>query len=107
MQASPFVVFDKQGVIGALKAIGSRDPDVLYAARGKLRAVAAVPRVVGVGLMVVAALLVVKGQSAAVVGLIAAVGGWFLFRGNRNVKMVDAGYQEYAARLSDQGGSST
>lgn len=105
MQANPFVVFDKQGVIGALKAIGSQDLDVLYAARGKLRAVAGVPRLAGIGLILLAALLLVNGQSGLVAGLIVAVGGWFLFRGNRNVRMVDAGYQEYAARLSDRGGS--
>ena len=36
MRASPFISIDKQAAIGALKATGSNDLDVLYAARAKL-----------------------------------------------------------------------
>lgn len=97
MRASPFVSFDERAVIGALKATGSKDPDVLYVARGKLIGAASVPRLVG-GALLVSGLAVSAAQLqlgiAVGVGLL-LIGWWFLHRGNRNVRMVEKGYAQY------------
>ena len=99
MRASPFISIDKQAAIGALKATGSNDLDVLYAARAKLVGAGAVPRWVGLGLVLASIPVVVT--RAGLVGTVACLlaGWWFLDRGIRNVRMVESGYAEHVAAV--------
>lgn len=99
MRVSPFISIDKRAVIGALKATGSTDLDVLYAARAKLAGAAAVPRWLGIGLL--AAAIPVGWSRAGVVGSIALLllGWWFLRRGVHNVRMVELGFAEHVATV--------
>lgn len=99
MRVSPFITIDKRAVIGALKATGSTDLDVLYAARAKLAGAAAVPRWLGIGLALAAipAGWTRIGWFGAATML--ALGWWFLRRGVENVRMVELGYAEHIATV--------
>lgn len=95
----PIAKIEKQQAIGALKATGSSDPDVLFARKEelltdtrKLRLLGVFPIIVGV----VATLTVV----GAVVGIPAILFGlWVRRRIRHNVTTVDAAYAEYRASI--------
>ena len=86
---------EKESVMEALRAVGSRDPDVL---RDRVRSLARPVRVqeaAGIGLVSlgVVAAFVAPGP---VVGVPVALLGWLLWRrGTRNVAALEAGYVEF------------
>ena len=100
--AGLFTPVDKQWVIGTLKAVGSTDPDVLYAARVKLLTAVGFTRIAGAGLVGLGVLLLVYPATRWFAGLPLLSGWWLWRRGARNVAMVEAGYEEF--RHSARGG---
>ncbi len=89
----------RQQVIGSLVATGSRDPDVLRAAKEGLLAsarplalLAAVPVLAGV-------LLSFTDAGPALGAPIALVGLWLLHRGRSTVRIVEGAYREYLGSL--------
>ena len=89
----------KQEVIGTLKATGSRDKDVLYAAKEGQLKVAWLPKfcgtigmIAGVGLS-----LTIIG---APIGIPMFFAGWWLRRrGTSSIEAVEAAYKEYTEGL--------
>lgn len=98
--AGLFTPVDKQWVIGTLKAVGSRDPDVLHAARIKLLSAVGLTRVVGAGLAGLGVLLLLFSPTRWFSVPLLLAGLWLWRRGVRNVAAVEAGYAEYR-RLSN------
>ena len=92
---NPWVRLDKHAVIGALTAIGSRDPDILHARKATLLAPFRIPRFVGVCLLVMGGLAMIT-RLTAVIGVPAIlVGVWVLHRASTNIAAIEAGYLEY------------
>lgn len=93
---------DKQTVIGALKASGSKDPDVLYTTKKKLveqcrglRMYSWVPIICGVLLC-----LTIIG---AFIGLPAlALGIWLRMKTGRSLRIAEEAYNEYLQAVGAQ-----
>ncbi len=107
--AGLFTPVDKQWVIGTLKAMGSTDPDVLYAARAKLLAAVTFAKVAGVGAVGLGVLLLFLPAGGRWFGPPLLVAGWGLWRRGVRNAAVEAGYDEYrgsalGARRSALGG---
>jgi hypothetical protein len=92
----PFTKFNKQEVIGVLKATGSRDKDILYAAKEGLLKVARQTKFNGNMCMwagIMGTVIIVM----APIGVPLGIGGWFWRRrGTSSVEAVEAAYKEYA-----------
>jgi hypothetical protein len=88
-----------QEVLGVLKATGSTDPDVLYAAKEDFAATFKTQKIQGlIGLVAGAAssLTIVL----AIIGVPVALFGWWLWRkGQRNLATVEAAYADYVATI--------
>ena len=92
--AGLFTPVDKQWVIGTLKAVGSTDPDVLYAARAKLLSAVGFTRIAGACLAGSGILSLFFPATRWFAGPL-ALGGWWLWRrGAKNIAAVEAGYEE-------------
>ena len=85
----------KQSVISALRATGTRDPDILDRKRLALRAAARASGIAGsvLGLIGAALCLLPPGPLAGIPVILA--GAVFGHRGWRNVNAVEAGYAEF------------
>ena len=95
--AGPFAKMDKQSVIGTLKAVGSRDPDVLHAQKQKLLAPSKNLKNVSLIVMICGGGLTIT-VFAAFVGIPALLFGiWIWRRSNRNIAEIEAAYSEYLA----------
>lgn len=95
LERSPFLKLDKQMVIGELKAVGSRDPDVLHNAKSKIMTIAKFPKHAGVYVMVMGA-----GCTAlillAFIGIPLLILGWWMRkRGLANIVAVEEGWNEF------------
>ena len=88
-----------QQVVGVLKATGSSDPDVLYAAKEEFGSTFATQRFQGLGLLITGALSSLT-IILAVVGVPVALFGWWLWqKGKKNIALVEAAYVNYLATL--------
>jgi hypothetical protein len=88
-----------QQVAGVLKATGSRDPDVLYAAKEEYGSTFATQRFQGLGFLITGALSSLT-IILAIIGVPVAIFGWWLWRkGKRNVALVEAAYANYLQTL--------
>ena len=85
----------KQSVITALRATGTRDPDILDRKRLALRAAARASGIVGGVLVLIGAVLCLlpPGLLAGIPVILA--GAVFGHRGWRNLNAVEAGYAEF------------
>lgn len=95
---------DKQAVIGALKATGSKDPDVLYTTQKKLieqcrglRLYSWVPIICGVLLC-----LTIIGAFIGIPALI--VGIWLRMKTGKSLRLADEAYNEYLASVGARSG---
>jgi hypothetical protein len=96
---NPFVKIDKQSVIGALKATGSRDADVLYTQKNELLTTPKSMKTVGMITMVIGGLFTVM-VILAWAGIPFAIFGWWLWSSSKkNIATINAGYDEYVASL--------
>jgi hypothetical protein len=95
--AGPFAKIDKQTVIGILKAVGSRDPDVLHAQKHKLLAPSRNLKNISYVLMGGGGILTIT-VFAAFAGIpLALFGIWVWRRSASNTAVVEAAYSEFLA----------
>ena len=89
-----------QQIAGVLKATGSTDPDVLFAAKEEYGSTFATQRFQGMGLLITGALASIT-IIMAIIGVPVAVFGWWLWRkGKRNIALIEAAYAQYLASLA-------
>jgi len=101
---NPFTKLDKQGVIGTLKACGSRDPDVLHAQTEQLMAGARHLKLLGLISMVIGGLFTIT-IFMAWFGIPALIFGWWVGRfGKRNIQTVQEAYADYVASAAVRAG---
>jgi hypothetical protein len=94
---NPFTKMDRQSVIGALKATGSRDPDILYSQKTELLSLAKQLKLLGIICMVGGAFFTIT-VILAIAGIPLAIFGWWCWSfGKKNIAAVEAGYAEYLA----------
>jgi hypothetical protein len=93
--AGPFTKFDKQSVIGTLKATGTRDPDILHAQKQKLLAPSNNLRMLSYILMGGGALLTLTIIVAFAGVPLALFGVWMWRFSSKNIATVEAAYSEY------------
>jgi hypothetical protein len=93
--AGPFTKIDKQSVIGTLKAVGSRDPDVLHAQKEKLLAPSKNLKKLSFILMAGGGVLTIT-VFAAFAGIPLLIFGIWMWRfSSRNIATVDAAFGEF------------
>src|SRR5258708_4770405 len=94
---NPFTKLDKQSVIGALKATGSRDPDILHSQKNELLSPPKQLKLLGILLMVGGAFFTVT-VVLAIAGIPLAIFGWWCWSfGKKNIAAIETGYAEYVA----------
>jgi hypothetical protein len=95
--AGPFTKLDKQSVLGTLKSVGTRDPDVLHAQKQKLLAPSKNLKMASYVIMGCGALLTIT-IVAAFAGIPFGLFGLWIWRfSSKNIATVDAAYAEYLA----------
>lgn len=93
----PFTKLDKQSVLGTLKSIGTRDPDVLYAQKQKLLAPSKSLKTASyviIGCSVLLTITIVAAFAGIPFGLF---GLWIWRFSSKNIATVEAAYSEYLA----------
>ena len=85
----------KQSVITALRATGTRDPDILERKRIALRSAARSSWIAGAALLLIGALLCFLPRGALAGMPVTLAGVVFGYRWWRNVNAVEAGYAEF------------
>lgn len=95
----PVAKIEKQQVLGALKATGSSDPDVLFARKEELLAESKKMRLLGIVPIVVGVAV-----SLTIIGAIAGIpailfGLWVRKRIKTNVETADAAYAAYLGSI--------
>jgi len=90
-----FVKVSRQEVIGSLKAIGSLDPDVLFAAKEgmtatnkPLKLMSLIPIICGIGLT-----LTIIGSFIGIPMIL--LGAWLRRRASTNVRTIEEAFAEY------------
>ena len=97
---SAFAKIDKQSVIGALKATGSRDQDVLHTQVNELLHGPKQLKTVGIICMAGGILFTVT-VVLALFGIPIAIFGWWLWSFNKKkIATIEAGYAEYLSSVS-------
>lgn len=100
IQKSPFLKLDRSMVIGYLKSTGSKDPDVLHTQKAELLSAAKFPKMAGVYLMVLGALMTILIVTAFIGIPLLALGWWMRRRGVANVQVVEDAYAEYVGQAA-------
>ncbi len=95
LERSPFLKLDKQMVIGELKSVGSRDPDVLHNTKSKIMTIAKFPKHAGTYVMVMGGLCTILILLAFIGIPLLILGWWMRKRGNQNIAAVEAGWNEF------------
>ena len=96
---NPFTRIDAQSVIGALKATGSRDPDVLHAQKQELLAPYNHLKLLGIIGMVCGAFFTIT-FILAIFGIPCLIASWWCWNfGKKNIEAVESGYAQYIATL--------
>ncbi len=94
---SQFTKLDKQSVIGALKATGTRDADVLHSQKNELLSPPKQLKLLGLICMVIGALFTLT-VILAIAGIPFVIFGWWCWRfGKQNIAAIETGYTEYLA----------
>ena len=94
---NPFLVYDKQTVIGELKTAGTKDPDVLHARKKTLLSYGKVPKMVGTYMMFLGVLLTITILGAILGIPLLLIGFWLRKRGIRNVATVEETFSEFVS----------
>lgn len=97
---SPLVKIDRQGVLGHLKQVNSRDPDVLHAQKATLLQAVRFPKTVGTYLMLLGVLLTIT-ILGSFLGIPMLIAGWYVRRrGVNNIRTVESTYEEFVGAQS-------
>jgi len=91
---NPLQSIDRSVVRRVFRAVGSRDPDVLWANKSSLLRMARVPSVLGKLALAAAAALAWTGWTTPAVAL-GVAGLWLWSRGARGAAAVEAGYADF------------
>jgi hypothetical protein len=95
--AGPFSKVDKQSVIGTLKSLGSRDPDVLHAQKQRLLAPSLNMKKISLFLMIGGGVLTIT-VFAAFAGIpLVLFGIWMWRSSSRNIATVETAFTEFMA----------
>jgi hypothetical protein len=97
LERSPFLKLDKQMVVGELKSIGSRDPDVLHIRKTQIMVIAKFPKHAGTYIMVMGGLCTALILLAFIGIPLLILGWWMRRRGAANVVAVEEGWNEFMA----------
>lgn len=90
---------DRQQVIGALKATGSSDPDVLYARKEEMLAPSKSMKLLGTAPIIMGVIMTLT-IIGSVVGIPAICFGYFVRKRIRtNIQMAEAAFAEYTSAL--------
>ena len=95
IERSPFVLLDRQAVLGYFKSAGSRDPDVLHTHKANLLAIGRFPKLAGIYVMVMGALLTITIVGSFLGIPLLVLGWWMRRRGVRNLEAIEVGYGEF------------
>lgn len=95
LERSPFLKLDKQMVIGELKSVGSRDPDVLHNKKTQIMTIAKFPKHAGVYVMVMGGLCTALIIMAFIGIPLLILGWWMRRRGIANVAAVEEGWNDF------------
>ena len=95
----PFKKIDRQEVIGKLKATGSRDKDVLYAAKMQLLPIAQLPKSGSIIVIIMGALVSLTIYGAVVGIPVVLLGFWMRRLAAKNTEILEAAYSEYIASM--------
>lgn len=94
---NPFTKMDRQSVIGALKATGSRDPDVLHSQKNELLSAPKQLKLLGIICMVCGGFFTLT-VILAIAGIPFMIFGWWCMRfGKQNIEAIETGYRDYVA----------
>jgi hypothetical protein len=96
---NPFTKLDKQSVIGALKATGTRDPDVLHSQKNELLSLPKQLKLLGL-ICMGGGLIFTVTVILAIAGIPIAIFGWWCWSfGKKNIAAIEMGYAEYLAAV--------
>jgi hypothetical protein len=97
---NPFTKLDKQSVIGALKATGTRDRDVLHSQKNELLSLPKQLKLLGL-ICMGGGLIFTITVILAIAGIPIAIFGWWCWSfGKKNIMAIETGYTEYLASVS-------
>jgi len=94
---SPFLKLQEQQVLGYFKQAGSRDPDVLHSHKANLITLGRFPKLTGIYVMVMGALLTVTILGAFIGIPLMGLGWWMMQRGKSNLKVIESGFAAFQA----------
>ena len=100
IERSPFLKLDRRQVLGYFKAAGTRDHDVLHSHRSNLVSLGRFPKLSGVYVMVMGALLTITILGAVLGIPMLALGWWMWRRGAGNLKTIESGFAEFLAEAA-------
>jgi len=95
IERSPFLSLDRQTVLGYLKDVDSRDPDVLHSHKTTLQTLGRFPKLAGIYVMVLGGLLTLTLLGAFLGIPLLILGWWMCRRGARNLEAIESGFSEY------------
>jgi len=103
----PVAKVERQQVLGALKACGSHDPDVLFARKEELLADSRKMKILGIFPVILGAVMCLT-IIGAVVGIPAILFGlWVKKRIRTNIETAESAYAEYITAASPIGRAAT
>lgn len=102
MLASPFESVKRQAVLGALRSAGTQDPDLLDLVKHRIVSRVRVPKLIGVGLVIVGALVTTTVTLAPIGVLICLVGLALRQLGVRNIGVVESTFADFVRNPSER-----
>ncbi len=95
MATASFSVVTRQQVLGALKATGSKDPDVLFAAKQSLLEPVKPLKFIGLWAYVTGGLMTILILTAIIGIPLILFGWWTRRRGRTNIATIESAFGEY------------
>jgi len=92
---SPFLSLDHQTVLGYFKEAGTRDPDVLHSHKTALIRLGRFPKLAGIYVMLLGALLTITILGAFIGIPALLLGFWMWRRGIANLRTIETVYVEF------------
>lgn len=95
MATASFSLVSRQQVLGALKATGSKDPDVLFAAKQTLLEPVKPLKFIGIWAYVTGGLATILILTAIIGIPLIFFGWWARRRGRTNIETIESAFSEY------------